>query len=167
LVTSVSSSSWRLLLWLVTRSIGALVAQVLMVTRESVLDGCGREGTEVLILTKLKALVRSPTAERRHEDRLGTSAPKRVSRKRNSEVWSKVPCETKPPRAKGETMSRGTRKPSPIGPATPEASEGRGLAVMYSPSVAAGAVGGGTWSKKPPFSSWVMKRAGLRPHSRV
>jgi hypothetical protein len=50
------------LLELVTRSIGALVAQVLMVTRESVLEGCGSEGTEVSTLTKLKALVRSPTA---------------------------------------------------------------------------------------------------------
>jgi hypothetical protein len=89
--TSVLSRTFRLLLELVTRSIGALVAQVLMVTRESVLEGCGSEGTEVSTLTKLKALVRSPTAERRQEDRLGTSAPKRVSRKRRSEVWSKVP----------------------------------------------------------------------------
>jgi hypothetical protein len=111
-VTSVCSKSLRLFVWLVAKSIGALVAQVLMVTRESVLDGCGSDGTEVLTLTKLNALVRSPTTDRRHEDRLGTSAPKRVSRKRRSEMWSNVRRETKPPRAKGETIRRGTRKPA-------------------------------------------------------
>ena len=35
---------------------------------------------------KLKALVRSPTVERRQALRLGTPAPKRVSRNRNTEV---------------------------------------------------------------------------------
>ena len=40
-----------------------------------------------------------------------------------------------------------------IGPATPPASLGRGSTVRYSPAVPAGAVGGGTWSKNPPFSS--------------
>src|SRR5207302_1280116 len=49
---------------------------------------------------------------------------------------------------------------SPIGPAMPPASRGDARcsgAVMYSPGVPAGAVGGGTWSKKPPFSSNVTK----------
>src|SRR6202521_1822998 len=31
--------------------------------------------------------------------------------------------------------------------------------VIYSPGVPAGAVGGETWSKNPPFSSYVTKRA--------
>src|SRR5437588_420194 len=132
-----------------------------MVTRESVRDGCGSDGTDVLTVTKLNALVRSPVIDRRQEVKLGTSGPNRVSRKRSSDVWSNTLWLTRPPRANGETISSGTRKPRPIGPATPAASEGRGLAVRYSPAVPAGAAGGGTWSKKPPFSSWVMNSAVL------
>ena len=128
----------------VARSSGALVAQVLIVTRESVRDGCGSEGTEVLTLTKLNALVRSPVTERRHDDRFGTSAPNRVSRKRSKAVWSNTSRLPSPPRANGETIISGTRKPSPIGPATPLASDGSGLTVRYSPGVPAGAVAGGT-----------------------
>ena len=45
----------------------------------------------------------------------------------------------------------------PIGPRIPPASEGRGETVRYSPGVPAGAVGGGTWSKKPSFSSYMWK----------
>jgi hypothetical protein len=86
----VCSSFLRLLVELVARSSGALVAPVLIVTCRSVGEGCGSLGTDRSTLAKLKALVRSPTAERRHEDRFGTSAPKRVSRNRNSDVWSKA-----------------------------------------------------------------------------
>ena len=35
----------------------------------------------------------------------------------------------------------------------PRRVEGSGFTVRYSPGVPAGATGGGTWSKKPPFSS--------------
>src|SRR5437660_12905750 len=107
-------------------------------------DGLGGE-------PKLNAPVRSPTIPRRHLVRFGTSAPKRRSRKRRIDVWSKVSEETSPPRLKGEITSAGTRKPRPIGPAIPFAAAGR--TCRYSPGVPGGAVGGGTWSKKPPFSS--------------
>jgi hypothetical protein len=50
----------------------------------------GRDGTEVSLLPKLKAEVRSPTVLRRQVDRLGTGTPKRVSRNRSAEVWSKA-----------------------------------------------------------------------------
>jgi hypothetical protein len=54
-------------------------------------------------------------------------------------------------------MSIGTRKPNPIGPVIAgfpmTAGSGTAGAVMYSPGVPGGAVTGGTWSKKPPFSS--------------
>ena len=58
-----------------------------------------------------------------------------------------------PPRLNGDTTRQGTRKPRPMGPAIPLAADGRGETVRYSASVLAGAVGGGTWSKNPPFSS--------------
>ena len=47
----------------------------------------------------------------------------------------------------------GTRKPSPTGPTMPTAVDGSGFTVRYSPGVPGGGTGGGTWSKKPPFSS--------------
>src|ERR1700688_4687298 len=50
--------------------------------------------------------------------------------------------------------SIGTRNPSPIGRANPPASLGSD-AVTSSPAVRCGATGGATWSKKPPFSSYV------------
>src|SRR5258708_91739 len=58
-------------------------------------------------------------------------------------------------------ISVGTRKPKPMGPVIPPATVGSGTAgaVMYSPGVPGGAVTGGTWSKKPPFSSHVTKSA--------
>src|SRR5262249_36199920 len=93
--------------------------------------------------------------------RFGTSTPKRVSRKRRSDVWSNVSEQTKPPREYGETRRSGTRKPSPIGPATPAASPGSGFTLSHSPGVPFGATGGGRWSKKPPFSSYVIKSAVL------
>src|ERR1700721_1018452 len=64
---------------------------------------------------KLSALVKSPTAARRQALKLGTSAPKRVSRKRNTEVWSKRSEDTNPPRVKGERRGGGTRKLSQMG----------------------------------------------------
>jgi len=132
-----------------------------VVTRGSLSEVEGRFGTDVFGEAKLNAEVMSRVTERRQCERLGTSAPKRVSRKRSVEVWSKVSEQTNPPRENGETTSVGTRNPSPIGPRMPAASELSGLAVTYSPVVPAGAVGGGTWSKKPPFSSKVMKSAVL------
>ncbi len=65
-----------------------------------------------------------------------------VSMNRRTEVWSKTSELTQPPRVHGDMTSMGTRKPSPIG--TPS---------RYSPAVPGGATGGGTWSKKPSFSS--------------
>src|ERR1700674_3767164 len=60
-------------------------------------------------------------------------------------------------------MSIGTRKPSPMGPSIGglpiTAGSGTAGTVIYSPGVPAGAVGGETWSKNPPFSSYVTKRA--------
>src|SRR5437660_11081454 len=138
---------------------GAFVGQSLSSTRGSASDGAGTAGTDWFGAAKLKAAVRSPTAERRHALRFGTSAPKRRSMKRSVEVRSKTLEQTKPPRLNGETTSCGTRNPSPIGPLIPSAADGSVGTVTYSPAVPAGAVGGGTWSKKPPFSSWVMKSA--------
>src|SRR5712692_9896473 len=51
--------------------------------------------------------------------------------------------------------SIGTRNPRPIGPAMPYALGGNGFVVTNAPGVPGGAVGGATWSKKPPFSSQV------------
>src|SRR5207302_10487041 len=108
-------------------------------TRASEVTLGGRDGTERSGAARLRAPVRSPTAPRRQALRLGTSTPKRVSRKRSVDVWSKVSLHAKPPRAKGDTTRRGTRKPSPMGP------PGEAFAtVSHSPSVPAGAVGGGT-----------------------
>src|SRR6202044_427944 len=97
-------------------------------------------GTEVLGLPfTLSVEVRSPTVLRRQAEMLDTLMSNRSSSRRNWEVGSK------PPRLKGDTTSRGTRKPSPSGPAMPPAEAGRGLAVTYSPFVPFGATGGGTW----------------------
>ena len=132
---------------------GALARQLVVSTRGSSGEGWGSAGTEASGAAKSNAEVRSPTALRLHAVRFGTSAPKRVSMKRSSEVWSKTSELTRPPRLKGEITSSGTRKPSPMGPATPAASEGSGLTLRNSPAVPGGGTGGGTWSKKPPFSS--------------
>src|SRR5262249_40281097 len=104
----------------------------------------GSRGTETSGAAKLSALVRSPHVARRHADRFGTSAPKRFSRKRRSDVWSKTSDDTKPPRLNGEMMSGGTGGRSRIGPATPPASAGGGSTVRTSPGVRGGAVGGST-----------------------
>ena len=56
-------------------------------------------------------------------------------------------------------MSIGTRKPRPMGPSClPLLGQARQVR-MYSPGVPGGAVDGATWSKNPPFSSYVTKRA--------
>jgi hypothetical protein len=68
-------------------------------------------------------------------------------------VWSNTSLDTQPPVLHGDTTSVGTRKPSPIGPAMPPVSGGSGLTVIHSPGVPAGAVGGGTWSKKYPANT--------------
>ena len=130
----------------------------------SEVDGSG--GTEGSgAAAKLNADVRSPVTDRRHALRLGTSAPKRVSTKRRSDVWSKRSEHTSPPRLNGEITSSGTRKPRPIGPAIPCAAAGSGCTVRYSPRVPGGGVGGGMWSKKPPFSSQAMSSAVLAHRS--
>ena len=57
-----------------------------MRTLEAAAATDGRFGIDVSDFVKLNALVISPTVVRRHADRFGTSAPKRVSRKRKTEV---------------------------------------------------------------------------------
>jgi hypothetical protein len=108
----------------------------------------GKVGIEVFGALKFSALVRSPTADRLHALRFGTSAPKRVSRNRNTDVWSNRSDDTNPPRLKGEITSIGTRNPKPIGPEIGgvPADDGSGTAgaVTYSPGVPDGAVVGGT-----------------------
>ena len=79
--------------------------------------------------------------------------PNRRSRKRSVEVWSNSSEHTYPPALHGETTSVGTRNPSPAGPAMPWHSAGSGSTVIHSPGVPGGAVGGGTWSNRPSFSS--------------
>ncbi|MNK91511.1 hypothetical protein D3C87_1116090 [compost metagenome] len=62
---------------------------------------------------KLNAEVRSPQTARRNGLILGSCTPKRVSRKRSTEVWSNT-CElTQPPRLHGEITNIGTRGPGP------------------------------------------------------
>src|SRR5579863_1921756 len=102
----------------------------------------GSAGMDVSGLVKLNALVMSPTVARRQAERLGTSAPKRVSRKRRREVWSKRSEEMNPPRLNGEMIIMGTRKPRPMGPLMEPSTEGSGTAgaVTYSPAVPGGAV---------------------------
>ena len=71
-------------------------------------------------------------------------------------MWSKTSDATWPPRLKGESTSIGTRKPMPIGPANALGVGGQGVDGQRTRrAVPAGAVGGGTWSKKPSFSSYM------------
>jgi hypothetical protein len=64
-----------------------------------------------------------------------------------------------PPLLNGEITSIGTQKPRPMGPRIcgelTIVGSGTAGAVTYSPAVPGGAVTGGTWSKNPPFSSYV------------
>ena len=94
---------------------GALAAQrATSVTRLSVIDGWAATARRCHA-AKLNALVRSPVA-RRQALRFGTSAPKRVSRKRRVEVWSNTSLDTKPPRLNGETTSIGYAEAEPDRP---------------------------------------------------
>src|ERR1700730_14598793 len=78
---------------------GACVAQLLFAMRGSERDALGSDGMDgSAALSKLKPLVRSPVTDRRQALKLGTSAPKRRSRKRSIEVWSNVSLHTSPPR---------------------------------------------------------------------
>lgn len=86
----------------------------------------------------------SPTVRRRHELMFGSRTPKRCSRNFRVDVWSNTSLDTRPPQLHGDITSTGTRKPSPIGPAIPDAPLGSGEAVTHSPGVPSGAVGGGT-----------------------
>ena len=115
----------------------------------------GSLGTVGSLRFGCSADVRSPAVWRRQAEMLGACTPKRSSRKRSCDVWSKTSDATCPPRLKGERTSIGTRKPMPIGPAVPLASSGSGETVRYSPAVPSGATGGGTWSKNPSFSSYM------------
>src|SRR5947209_3857107 len=106
------ASSWSNVVLLgEARSSGAPTAQLLEVTRESVVEGCGSDGTDVSTSAKLNAVVMSPVADRRQAERFGTSTPKRASSRRRVDVWSSTSEHTKPPRLNGETTSMGTRKP--------------------------------------------------------
>ena len=107
---------------------------------------------------QLKAAVEAgATTPERQAEMFVQLMPKRSSRSWIWEVWSKRSEFTYPPRLNGETTSSGTRKPSPMGPDTPPsvppAPLRLGVPVTNSPAVPAGATGGGTWSKNPPFSS--------------
>ncbi|MNI59687.1 hypothetical protein D3C73_1148620 [compost metagenome] len=63
--------------------------------------------------TKFKVDVRSPHTARRKALMLGSTTPKRCSRKRKADVWSNT-CElTQPPRLHGEITHIGTRMPGP------------------------------------------------------
>ena len=62
---------------------------------------------------KSKAEVRSPQTARRQGEMFGSITPKRVSRKRITEVWSNTSEFTQPPRLQGEITYIGTRAPRP------------------------------------------------------
>ncbi len=93
--------------------------------------------------------------------------PKRASRKRSTDVWSKA-CElTQPPRLQGETTYIGTRGPGPYTRlSAASCSDGlmwrsRSVLMVDAPAIepsglSDGAAGDGTWSKKPSFSSKLM-----------
>ena len=64
-------------------------------------------------VAKSKAEVRSPHTARRQGAILGSMTPKRCSRNRITEVWSKTSLLTNPPRLQGEMAYSGTRGPRP------------------------------------------------------
>src|SRR5258708_6099586 len=106
--------AWGVGGWEAVKPARLLVQEGMAAGRAAAVDG--NAGIGVSGLVKLKALVMSPTVARRQAERLGTSAPKRVSRKRRIDVWSNRSEETKPPRLKGEMTIMGTRHPRPMGP---------------------------------------------------
>src|SRR5882724_4012077 len=89
----------------------------------------GKIGYELSAFAKSKADVKSPHTMRRQALMFGSVTPVQVSRNRMSEVWSNTCVQTYPPRVQGETMSVGTRMPSPIG---------------WPPTNSSGVPGGGT-----------------------
>ncbi|CFB28199.1 Uncharacterised protein [Mycobacterium tuberculosis] len=106
-------------------------------------------------VAKLNAEVMSPTTPSRQAVMLGTGTPNRARINFNCEVWSNVSETISGPRLYGEMTMQGTRKPRPSGPRmAPDPGTASMLGtVTNSPGVPGGAVGGVTWSKKPPFSS--------------
>ena len=117
----------------------------------------GSAGTDTSGRPRCRVDVRSPAVRRRQGEMLGARTPKRSSKKRSCDVWSNTSDATCPPRLNGESTSIGTRKPKPTGPRRPMASAGRFGWLKNSPEVPAGGTGGGTWSKKPSFSSYMWK----------
>jgi hypothetical protein len=81
----------------------------------------------------------------------GSDTPVTCSRKRSVEVWSATEESTNPPMVHGDTIVIGTRGPRPIGRPAYQSSS--------LPVAGRGATGGGTWSKKPSFSSKLTSTA--------
>ncbi len=82
---------------------------------------------------------------------LGSRTPVQRSRKRSTDVWSKASPAAQPPTVHGETIRHGTRKPPPMG-----------RPFTNSSLVPAGGTGGGTWSKRPSFSSKLRMKTVFR-----
>ncbi len=111
----------------------------------------GRYGQPVRAEVKSNTDIRSPVTARRQGLMVGSGTPNTREQNRRTEVWSKTSEQTYPPRVQGETTIMGTRKPSPMG--FPELIS-PAVETVDSPSASeVGGTGGGTWSKKPPFSS--------------
>src|ERR1039458_4961203 len=105
-------------------------------------SGLARSGKSAGGDEKSNADVKSPLVFRRQSLMFGSRTPNSRSMKRIVELWSNVSPQANPPVLHGETTIIGTRKPGPIGPATPPAAGGTGL--TYSPGVPGGAVCGRT-----------------------
>jgi hypothetical protein len=109
-------------------------------------------------LVKSNADTRSEHTSRRHREMLGSATPVTFSRNCSVDVWSATEESTKPPMVHGDTIVMGTRGPRPIG--LPEYQS------ASLPETGRGAMGGGTWSKKPSFSSKLTRSAVLDQVSR-
>src|SRR5580704_1396489 len=119
---------------------------------------------------KLNDDVRSPETARRHLVMLlsmmpGYSDPNRRSINRMSDVWSNTCGFTQPPLLQGEMTTMDTRTPIPYGPVAYLELPGKisfVVSTLERPWARdCGTVGGGTWSKKPSFSSYVRKNTVL------
>lgn len=102
--------------WLLT---GAGLGSGPHADRPMVCEVSGSAGSPYTGLAKSNTLVRSPQTRRRQSLMFTHCAgvPRaavQVSRKRSTEVWSKVSELTQPPRVQGETAMSGTRKPRPM-----------------------------------------------------
>src|SRR5205085_8331746 len=95
--------------------VGGTVFFVRALAREAVaaVAGSGRVSRRSFGRLKSNAEVRSPQTLRRQGEMFGSITPKRCSRKRITEVWSKTWELTKPPRDQGETTYIGARGPRP------------------------------------------------------